>query len=216
MNAFIDGIGWGMVLCILIGPIFFALIQAGIEQGFRAGLAIGVGVWISDFLYIAGVYWGVSYIMKWVEGDGFKLYLGIIGGIILIAFGLGTLIHKLPEHSLIITSEVKNKAPQRSSSYFSLWLKGFLINTVNPFTIFFWLSITSTVIVKGDLGTSDALLFFSGLFITIIATDLAKIYLAKLIRNWLKPKYILWVRRISGIALIIFGIVLILRVSFGF
>lgn len=216
MSAFIDGIGWGMILCFLIGPIFFALIQAGIEQGFRAGIAIGVGVWVSDFLYIAGVYWGVSYVMEWVEIDGFKFYLGVIGGIILIAFGLGTLVQKLPDPPILDAQKNKAKSPFRYSSYPSLFLKGFLINTVNPFTVFFWLSITSTVIVKGDLGTSDALLFFSGLFLTIVTTDLAKVYLAKIIRNWLKPKYVLWVRRISGIALIIFGIVLIFRVSLDF
>ncbi|MFK8103390.1 MAG: LysE family translocator [Saprospiraceae bacterium] len=213
MSPFIDGLGWGMVLCFLIGPIFFALIQAGIEQGFRAGVAIGLGVWISDFLYIAAVYWGVSYVMAWVEVDGFKFYLGLIGGVLLIAFGVGTLISRVPDPPVLAGSTAKKKEPYRYSSYPTLLLKGFLINTINPFTVFFWLSIMSTVIVKGDLGTSDALLFFLGLFLTIVATDLAKVYLAKVIRHWLKPKYVLWVRRFSGIALIVFGIILIFRVS---
>ena len=53
----------------MLGPIFFALIQAGIEQGFRAGAMVGFGVWVSDFLFVASVYWGVSYIMAITAWD---------------------------------------------------------------------------------------------------------------------------------------------------
>jgi threonine/homoserine/homoserine lactone efflux protein len=46
---------------------------------------------------------------------------------------------------------------------------------------------------------------------TVVVTDSLKIGLAKAIRRWLKPKYILWLRRIAGGALMVFGLVLLAR-----
>ena len=191
----------------MLGPIFFALIQAGIEQGFRAGAMVGFGVWVSDFLFVASVYWGVSYIMAITAWDGFALTLGLVGGVILIVVGLGTIWKPPPDihASTIVLSQ--NKA-----SYFTLWMKGFLINTINPFTFFFWISVTSTVVVKDGFTPKDAFYFFFGILLMIVFTDTLKVWMAKLIRKHLKQVHVLWMRRITGGALILFGIGLMVRV----
>ncbi len=194
----------GLLLSIMIGPIVFALIQAGIERGFRAGAAIGVGIWLSDLIYILLSYFGVSYLLNMLEWDGFKLTLGIAGGLVLIITGIITLFSRPPQI---------DKPSGISDSYLSLWLKGFLINTVNPFTVFFWTSVTTTVVAKDNLDGQDAAILFGGILGTLIVTDSLKVLLAKSIRRWLKPKHILLTRRISGLALVIFGIVLMVRAS---
>lgn len=209
MHPFIEGLYFGLILCFLLGPIFFALIQAGIEQGFRAGLVIGFGVWISDFLFIVTVYWGISYISAITAWEGFALTLGIAGGIILVAVGLGTLLTAPPN---IHTS--KDVLAQSSISYVGLWIKGFLINTINPFTFFFWISVSTTVVVKDSFDSSAALSFFSGILLMIVLTDILKVALAKVIRKYLKQIHVIWLRRITGIALLLFGIGLMLRVIF--
>jgi threonine/homoserine/homoserine lactone efflux protein len=48
----LDGIILGLTLTILLGPIFVALTQTGIQHGIRAGVAVGSGIWISDLLVI--------------------------------------------------------------------------------------------------------------------------------------------------------------------
>ena len=206
MEFLLNGIKFGLVLCILLGPIFFALIQAGVEEGIRAGTMVGLGIWISDLIFIFGVYLGLSYVRQIVELDNFTLYLGVGGSITLLFFGIGALVSKPPSFESALSG------PIRSSSYFSLWLKGFLINTINPFTVFFWMGLMSTLIIEGDLNHTQATLFFTGILGTIIATDFAKVLLAKKIRKRLKPVHVLWLRRISGAALIAFGIALLVRV----
>jgi len=207
MSLLLNGIVWGLALSILMGPILFTLVQTGIERGFRAALMIGIGVWVSDILFIGSLYSSVQYLQDITEWDGFKLYLGIIGGIILIGIGSGTLFSKPPDF------EVYKKGRKKfSESYFALWLKGFLINTINPFTVLFWVGIMSTVVVKDNLNFWQASLFLGGILGTIIFTDLLKVILAKKIRKYFQPKYILLMRRISGSALVIFGIILIVRV----
>ncbi|MCB0568959.1 MAG: LysE family transporter [Phaeodactylibacter sp.] len=208
MNLIFDGVKLGLILAILVGPIFFALIQAGVEQGARAGSMVGLGIWASDVLFILGSYFGISWVSKAVEGPHFALYLGIGGSITLVFFGLATL----------ITAPRTGHNPQwaksaiRSSSYISLWLKGFLINTVNPFTFFFWIGVTTTMVMDGGLDGGEASLFFGGILSTIIITDLTKVILAKRIRSFLQPIHLLWLRRISGAALLVFAVALLVRV----
>lgn len=206
MSWLLEGIKFGLVLTILVGPLFFALVQAGVEQGFRAGAAVGVGIWLSDFLFIAAVYLGLSYISRIIALENFPLYLGIGGSIILVVFGLGTLSAKPP----LIDAPGIN--PPQANSYFSYFVKGFLINTINPFTVFFWMGLMSTVIIERELNQSQSVLFFGGILGTIVLTDSVKVLFAKKIRNKLRPIHVLWLRRISGAALIIFGVILLIRV----
>ncbi len=208
MNLIFDGIKLGLILAILVGPIFFALIQAGVEQGIRAGAMVGLGIWVSDILFIFGAYFGVSYVTSMVESPQFALYLGIAGSITLTFFGLGALLTAPKAGS----SPQWAKANLKSSSYFSLWMKGFLINTINPFTFFFWIGVATTMVIDGGLDSREASLFFGAIFGTIVFTDFSKVVLARRIRRMLQPVHLLWLRRISGGALIVFAVVLLVRV----
>ena len=206
MGIVLSGIQIGLALSILLGPIFFALIQAGVEQGIRAGTMVGAGIWISDILFILMVYFSANYITEIVASDYFVSVLGYGGFLILVVVGLGTLMSKPPSLADQDNPDIRN------ATYWALWLKGFLINTINPFTFFFWISMMSTVVIDGDYSRQQALLFFGSILATIIVTDFTKVVLAKQIRRWLKDKHILLLRRISGSALIIFGVVLLIRV----
>ena len=204
-SYFFEGMQIGLVLCFLLGPIFFTLIQTSVEEGFRAGLMVGSGIWVGDMLYISAIYWGLSHIVQITAWEQFTLYLGFVGGIILLVFGLGSL---LTANNVTPPDQIGS----RQSSIFSLFTKGFLVNAINPFTVFFWIGITTTFTVGDQLMPKEAFWFFSGILFTIIFTDIAKIFLAKSIRKWLKPIHIMWVRRITGILLIVFGIVMFIRI----
>jgi len=203
----LEGIKIGLILSFMIGPIFFALVQTSVDEGFRAGLMVAVGIWVSDTSYVLGVYFGVSLLANIVNTQTFTLVLGVAGSILLTIFGLVTLL-TIPKGLLTNTLPEYN----RSSSYLSLFIKGFLINTINPFTVFFWSSLMGTVVIKDGFHGTQAFIFFAGVLGTIVVTDLLKVLLAKRIRYSLRPVHLLWLRRISGAALIAFGVVLLVRV----
>ncbi|MFK7936634.1 MAG: LysE family translocator [Saprospiraceae bacterium] len=215
-SALLQGIQLGLVLCFLLGPIFVAIIQAGIEEGFRAGVMVGFGIWVSDVLFILAVFLGGSYVGAITKWDNFESVVGSAGGVILILFGLGALLAKpldfddnlLKERRGLFSKSIKLK----ETSYWKLWTKGFVVNTFNPFTVIFWTGVMATVVIGGDMTNQDATVFFTGVLGTIIITDTFKALLAKRIRQWMTSKHITWVRRGSGIALIIFGVVLLIRV----
>ena len=205
MDYLWKGIQIGLLLAILMGPLLIALVQAGVEQGIRAGTAIGLGIWLSDLLFILGVYYGLSYVQQIVAWEYFSLTLGIAGSLILVIFGLGTLLSKPPD--LDFGDGSSNK-----ESYWKLWLKGFLINTINPFTVVFWLGLISSILLQENTSPVQAYLFLGGILGTIVFTDFAKVVLAKRIRTRLRPIHVLWLRRISGIALLVFGLGILIRV----
>jgi threonine/homoserine/homoserine lactone efflux protein len=209
MDMLFGGIKVGLILSFMIGPIFFALVQTSVEEGFRAGAMVALGIWVSDTSFVLAVYYGVSYLAEIVKAPSFSLILGIAGSILLACFGLATLL-TTPKGLL------SNTLPEykRSSSYLSLFIKGFLINTINPFTVFFWTSLMGTVVVKDGFDGQQASWFFGAVLGTIVVTDLLKVILAKKIRYSLRPVHLLWLRRISGGALIVFGVVLLFRVLF--
>jgi len=207
MNPFLNGLFFGLTLAILLGPIFFALVQAGLERGFRAGFAMGLGIWVSDLIFITAVYMGVSRMVGITEVDGFKLWVGIAGGVVLLLIGLLTLLGKPPDMS---SSPISKK--KLGASYLVLAVKGFLINTVNPFTFFFWISVMTAVVLKKEYSFDEAISFFVGVMLVVMSTDMIKVYLAKQISNKLKAHHVLWMRRISGGVLIAFGIALMIRV----
>lgn len=203
MEALLNGIKYGLFLTILVGPLVFALVQAGVERGFRAGTMIGFGIWVSDVLFILAVYYGFSHVRAITEWTYFEITVGVIGGIILILTGIVTFISKTPDI---------NKSKQLTGTYLALWVKGFIINTFNPFTVFFWVLVMTTVVADKNYSPHQSLLYFGGILGTIMVTDSLKVLLAKRLRHYLEVHHLIWVRKVTGVALFVFGLILIGRV----
>jgi len=202
-----NGILIGLALAILVGPILFSLIQRSIEQGVKAGLWVAFGIWISDVLFIIGIMFGVTHIAQMIESPLFEPLLGILGGFVLIGIGMAMFISKPVDN-------LKNsEGIEILSSQWRLWFEGFLINTINPFSVIFWTGIITTRSVEMDLFSNSSYLFFGSVLGTIIFTDALKIFLAEKIRTYLQPHHILKMRKISGLALFIFGIAMMIRVT---
>ena len=204
MSWLLHGIAFGLLLSILVGPILIALVQTSIEEGFRAAAAIGLGIWVSDGLFILCTFFGMAFLQAVTDQAWFQPVVGSVGGAILIAFGVG-----------IVLSPVRTMTEVtigvRRTPYHELWTKGFAINTFNPFTVFFWIGLTSSVFEGEELRQVEYFLFFAGILGTIVTTDLLKIYGAKRIRQWLTVRHIRVIRRVAGIALVGFGVALLIR-----
>ena len=217
-----QGVLLGFSLSFMIGPLFFAIVQASLERGFRAGLALASGIWTSDLLYVLLVYRGVDALAALTALPYFRSWAGIAGGLVLIVFGLGTLLRrKAPVENAPTTADRVldvldgSEPPGVEHNWMrwglpGYWLRGFLLNTINPFTVFFWLSIASAVVVPNQWMSAQTLSFFAGMLATLVVTDTLKAYAAKRVRHFLTPGHTLWVQRIIGLTLLIFGIVLII------
>lgn len=203
----IKGILLGLMLTIMVGPITFTLIQVAVERGLKAGLLVVAGVWVSDLLFILGVYFGITWVNQLTSVAHFDWYLGMLGGFLLISFGVGTL------WSTFKGIEALKKAIVMPIHPLALLIKGFLVNTVNPFTVFFWLGVISKASIEDKISGSSAFLYLGGIIGTVAITDTLKVVMSRSLRRFLSMHNILLLRRISAIALIIFGLILIVKVG---
>jgi len=203
MQYAIEGIALGLMLTIMLGPILIALVQTSLENGGTAGIAVGFGIWISDFIIIFSSYFALNLIGDIVQGGGFRYWLGLVGGLILIFFGIGAILKKVK-----IGPEKKYFT---AKNYAGFWLKGFLVNTINPFTFIFWLGVISTYVIARKISNGQAFVFLGSIMATIMITDTLKVLLAKTIKSKMDANQIQWFNRVAGAGLFFFGLYLIYR-----
>jgi threonine/homoserine/homoserine lactone efflux protein len=196
----------GLTISIMVGPIFFAVIEITLSKGFKAGLGINVGAWVSDILFVLMSYFGLHFVSQFTSLPNFKLTIGVIGGIILIITGIFSLLNTRKVELAKSKSSFENQ-----KNYFGLASKGFIINLFNPFNLIFWLGITTNSIKCKENGPIGQEIFLFALVSTIILFDMLKLILAKKIRNRLSQKNILKTRKIAGFILMILGVLLIIR-----
>jgi threonine/homoserine/homoserine lactone efflux protein len=203
VKLLIEGFVLGTTLAFLIGPAFFALIQTSINRGFKAGVQLAIGISLSDAVVLVLIYFGV---IQFIDAPGTQLYFGIIGGGILIGFGIYTFVKKE-----IVNTSHEVKIDNRFSRALTFITKGFFLNFMNPFVWFFW--ITVSVTKKSSLQTPENIfLFFVITLLTLVSTDIVKCFFANKIKRLLSARVMFLINKIVGILLFGFGIVLIVRV----
>ncbi len=203
IEAIFQGILLGLVIAFSFGPAFFALINTGIKYGYKSGAALATGIVISDFFCIVIFYLGASAL---ISNPKNQFAVGIIGGSVLIAYGLFNFIKKSKIES-------ENNVVQISGNhYFLIAVKGFFLNLLNPFALLFWEAVVSGVGAKFEFSLPKIVLFFSCALAAIYSTDLLKAFIGNKIKKFLTLNTITIINKISGSVLIVFGIILIYRV----
>lgn len=195
--AFGYGLLAGFLLSLMLGTVFFFLIQSSINHGFKAGIFISSGVIISDVLFISIALFGTSLIPH-IENNQSIIEAG--GGFILLVLGL----------SLLLSKKVKVNYPDSKLGNFAFFFsKGFFLNLLNPVNFFSWLAIVT--FLKGAEGyeDSDCITFFSGSLTAIFITEVLLAYSSIRIKRLLNDKLLLRINHISGILFLGIGCYLI-------
>jgi threonine/homoserine/homoserine lactone efflux protein len=204
MQTIFEGIILGLTLSVFFGfgPALVAEIQTSILRGFWAGVFLAFGVFLSDAVLVALGFLGAVQVF-----ESNKVVLGLIGGIILIIFGIVTYRRKVEINVDKDHPELKKDEP-----YFTTYiLKGFFINITNPFIWIFWMGIV--VGFTANYGADRLLLvsFFVSALGTVFLVDMLKIFSAYKIKKYLQTHSIIWINRVAGVGLVIFGIYLVVR-----
>jgi len=216
MDFFIQAFSIGFLLSVMIGPIFFLLLETSITKGFRSALALDLGVLISDIVYVLIAVMFVEQIKGLIAGN--KLMFSIIGGSIFVVYGMVSLFKKV---ALLDSQKLEgidaNVEASRSSKnrkdYVFLALKGFVLNFANPMVIFYWVSVASVAnnAIPEDHGTTWAFIFLGVVLLTFFSIDILKIIAAKKIRPLVNQTLLNALNRLIGIVFTLFGLFLILQ-----
>lgn len=185
----------------MAGPVFFTLIETSITKGVRAAVTFDLGVILADIMFISISYYGSVSLLEKIQDDP-RIFL--IGGIVLIAYGLYTIFYKKTKK--IVTDE--DLVVVESNNYFGLLLKGFFLNAINFGVLAFWLAIVLAVSSNFNMNSGKVFNYFALVLTAFLVTDLIKIVLAKQLKKKLTPMVLRRIRLGLGIFFVVFGIVL--------
>lgn len=205
MNPWFFGLQIGFVLSLFIGPVFIALFESALDRGFKGGYSTSLGIWIADFFYAASFFFVFrSWEIHFAEEDIIS-YLALPGSIGLLSIGLFSIIKASSSHP----HQFQNPE-EKAISLGKCFVKGVLINAISPTTVVLWASIVGSMTALG-FSVSDFFKFFGSFLVVLIVMDTIKIFLAHKLGTHLSGFHLIRLKRIAGIALIVFGLVIFVR-----
>ena len=200
--AMLEGYCLGLALVILIGPVLFVLMNATLERGLSNGIAVALGIFVSDLLVVWLCYQGSGELATSELG---QRWLAFGGGLITLSLGLKYLISPTLKRPPLTPDRQEYTQAHHLSSLAHSWLKGFGVNFINPFVFIVWLGIISIAqqrYPQAEQHIGFLIMTLGG----ILTLDLGKAFYAHRLIPALAPLRLKQVQRVSGVILALFSV----------
>ena len=194
----------GFILSIMIGPVFFVLLETSVVKGFRAAISFDLGVVLADIIFILIAYFSSYRLIESIKDDP---ALFIFGGLVMFTYGIISFVKNKKENKKGIDEE--DPAELAQNNYLSLFIKGFFLNFINVGVLGYWLVILITIGPKMELNPTRMFTFLTTMVATYFVIDIFKILLAKQLRNQLNPKNIRLIKKFISVVLMASGVFLL-------
>lgn len=192
-----EGLLFGMMLQLSVGPVCISVLQRSIACGFREALLMAAGVALTDAVYLAGAVGGLSLLL---QIPAVKTIVLVGGAALLVWFGIG---------SLRARWEVATGDEAKRAKGSSFW-HGVLITLTNPLTILFWSGVFGSLMASHAIADSLSLFGFATgcllatlLFLALVAG------LGSFAQKALRPSRIQALNKVAGLFLIGFALFLL-------
>ncbi|GAB4369591.1 MAG: LysE family transporter [Elainellaceae cyanobacterium] len=193
---FLRGLIIGFSIAAPVGPIGVLCIRRTLTDGRLNGLFSGLGAATADAIYgcIAG--FGLTFISSLLVSQVF--WLRLIGGGFLCYLGVKTLMSK----------PAKQAASSQSHSLLGAYLSTVFLTLTNPATILSFVAVFAGLGLASTAGSYlTASVLVAGVFLGSALWWLLLSGGVSLLRSHFDPHRLVWLNRISGLILIIFGII---------
>lgn len=195
---FLRGLLIGFSIAAPVGPIGVLCIRRTLAEGRAYGFVSGLGAAAADSTYgfIAG--FGLTFISTFLVSQG--VWLRLIGGLFLVYLGLRTFISK--------PASASGEGERGRLALTGAFASTFVLTLTNPATILsFAIVFAGLGLATGGSDYLAAVLLVLGVFVGSAAWWLLLSGGVSLLRSKFDLKALIWVNRISGILIMIFGAV---------
>lgn len=204
LSTILQALPIALAISVAPGAAFLGIIQTSLNNGFKAGILFALGIACSDVILIALCLWGTAGIM---HNETARLLFSILGGIILIGYGLLTFFNRRKPIKTRHQDEVLNDPRSNKLGKFKYPMQGFAFNITNPFVWILWLGIAP----YSGSNINLQILFFACILLTIFCIDMLKSFFAGKLKKAITYEVAFIVNRIVGIVFCVLGIVMIVR-----
>jgi threonine/homoserine/homoserine lactone efflux protein len=191
------GLVLGFTIAAAVGPISLLTIRRTLAHGRVYGLASGLGVALADATYAAIAAFGLTAITSILVGG--RVLLGLVGGAFLVVLAIRTMTSRPDE-----VAEVAER-PGLAAAFGSI----FGLTMTNPMTILSFAGLFAGLGLTGTGGV-DAALLVAGVFLGSAAWWVVLTSVVAALRSRVTIPVLTWVNRVSGAAILVFGIVAII------
>lgn len=186
----------GAAMSLMLGTVFFSLIQNSIEYGVRSGVFIATGVIASDVILIALSFFHVDLMPA---GGLAEMLVRLFGGVFLIVYGVSNLRKK---------RKIEYRRFDRGGVLY-LVTTGFLLNLLNPGNFIGWLAVSTQLTQVALYNTQQCLLFFFGALSAIFGTEIMIAFSASMLKNLLTDSVLRKIDMTVGVLFLGFAVVIL-------
>ena len=201
----LTGVGVGVVFSAPVGPVNILCVQRAFRSGFLAGLAAGLGAVAADGLFAAVAAFGITAVSGFVEGH--STWLQIIGGILLVIFGIRT----------ALAHPHLDDGPGETRTLGSTSLATFGMTLTNPATVLGFLALFGAL---GEWAPDPGDWIGAGMFVIGVVAGgsgwwLGVATLVGLLRERMTDGMLARVNQVAGALLVVFGLAVLVRLPFA-
>lgn len=191
LEALLYGTLTGIGLCLTFGTVFFSLVQNSVDNGFKTGVKIALGVFVSDIIFVFFAIFGTAFLPninnfeKWIAGAGI---------IFLVVLGLNNFINGQPKIAYPKT---------RFGNLLYYFTTGFLLNALNPVNFITWVTIATYIRSSLNYTMDQVGIFFTASVIMIFIVESGIAFYANRLKRIFTPKVMLIFNRVTGVVFIL-------------
>jgi threonine/homoserine/homoserine lactone efflux protein len=212
-RALVFGFLVGLPIAAAPGPMFFLVIRRTLAHGWRSGLVSGFGVATGDAAYAALAAFGVAAITNFLVAE--RRWISLVGGIALIAIGvrigLASAGTRLTPQTLV-SGLASSRTGDPTSAQGEGWrefLSTLALTLSNPPTILSFTAVFAGLGPRVSSGWAAAVALVVGVMLGSALWWVALSAIVSAVRERLTPSVTRAVALISGLALVVFGTLIV-------
>jgi len=201
-SFFLRGLLIGLSIAAVVGPMSILCIHRTLNFGQRYGLVSGLGIATADAVYGSIAAFGVTVIASFLVSQ--QIWIRLTGGLFLVYLGIKTVLARPAERA--VTAQ--------ANSFFGTYASTLLLTLTNPLTILSFAAIFAGIGIGGASKSylSAAIVVLgvfagSALWWCLLTSGIS------LVRGKLTPSWLLWINRVSGGIIALFGAIALLSLK---
>ena len=189
--ALFYGLITGVLLCLTFGTVFFSLVQNSVDNGYKSGIKIVMGVVVCDAIFVFFAIFGTALLPHIAN---FESWMAGAGVVFLLILGINNLVQNQPK---IVYPK------SRFGNFLFYFSTGFLLNGLNPVNFISWVTIATYLRSTLHYEIDEMMVFFGASLLAIFLTESGIALSAHKLKRIFTPRIVKIFNQVTGVVFLL-------------
>ena len=189
--ALFYGLLTGVLLCLTFGTVFFSLVQNSVDNGYKSGIKIVLGVVVCDAIFVFFAIFGTALLPHIAN---FESWMAGAGVVFLLILGINNLVQNQPK---IVYPK------SRFGNFLFYFSTGFLLNGLNPVNFISWVTIATYLRSTLHYEIDEMMVFFGASLLAIFLTESGIALSAHKLKRIFTPRIVKIFNQVTGVVFLL-------------